>query len=109
MKIENIRQTVLGLLTLFSMYLYAVANDPITKRVIVQKIDLLDIELEEKRTIHYLNTLRKEAGLIPLNVSNILNSAAKNHANYLVKHHKIGHYEDENKIGYTGKQSVVFM
>ena len=103
MKIENIRQTVLGLLMLFSIYLYAVTNDPITERVIIQKIDLLDIELEEKRTIHYLNTLRKEAGLIPLNVSNILNSAAKNHANYLVKHHKIGHYEDENKIGYTGK------
>ena len=103
MKKQNIRQTILGLLTLFSMYIYAVANDPTIPKITVQKSALLDINLEEKRTLYYLNKLRKEAGLIPLNPNNKLNSAAKNHANYLMTHHKIGHYEDENRSGYTGE------
>ena len=103
MKRETIRQSILGLLTLLSMYLYAIASDPVIPRVIVQKSPLLNVDLEEKRTLNYLNTLRKKAGLIPLNLNSKLNNAAKNHANYLMKHRKIGHYEDENRSGYTGK------
>jgi uncharacterized protein YkwD len=100
---QNIRQTILGLLTLFSMYLYAIENNPRSETMRVKKTALIDISLEEKRTMYYLNTLRKEAGLIPLNQNSLLESSAKNHANYLVLNHRIGHYEDENKTGYTGK------
>jgi len=100
---QNIRQSILGLLTLFSMYLYAIANNPNSQTMRVEKSLLLDISLEEKRTMYYLNKLRKEAGLVPLNRNIILESSAKNHANYLVRNHRIGHYEDENKTGYTGE------
>ena len=85
------------------MYLYAIANNPNSKTMRVEKSLLLDISLEEKHTMYYLNKLRKEAGLIPLNRNIILESSAKNHANYLVLNHRIGHYEDENKTGYTGE------
>lgn len=97
------RQSILGILTLFSMYIYAIASNPIAPQVIVQKSPLLDVNLEEKRTLNYLNQLRKESGMIPLNLNLKLNNAARNHANYLMEHHKIGHYEDENSSGYTGK------
>ena len=85
------------------MYIYAIANDFSSPKVVIKKIALMDIDLEEKRTVNYLNMLRKEAGLIPFNVNSVLTSAAKNHADYLIKHHTIGHYEDKNRSGYTGK------
>jgi len=102
---QNIRQTILGLLTLFSMYIYAVANTSSSSpnRVTAKKIALLDVDLEEKRTLNYLNKIRKGAGLIPLNSRTELLSAARNHAKYLMQNHRIGHYEDENRSGYTGK------
>jgi len=100
---QTIRQTILGALTLFSAYIYATIETPKNPQVVIEKIALLDTDLEEKRTLYYLNKLRKEAGLIPLNLNSKLNHAAKNHANYLMKHHRIGHYEDENLSGYTGK------
>ena len=99
---ENIRQTILGVLTLFSVYIYATVELPVNSKLIVKKIALLDTDLEEKRTLFYINKLRKEAGLIPLTINSKLKSAAKNHANYLMLHHQIGHYEDENQSGYTG-------
>ncbi len=99
---QNIRQTILGLLTLFSIYLYATTDNPSSKTMRVKKIALIDTSLEEKRTINYLNTIRKEAGMIPLNRNSILESSARNHANYLMINHQIGHYEDKNKTGYTG-------
>ena len=100
---QSIRQTILGLLTLFSIYLYAITDNPRSQTTRVKKIALLDTSLEEKRTMYYLNKIRKEAGMIPLNRNSLLESSAKNHANYLVLNHQIGHHEDENKTGYTGE------
>jgi hypothetical protein len=69
----------------------------------IKKPSLIDISLEEKRTLFYLNQLRKKSGLIPLNINSSLQSASKNHANYLIANHQIGHYENKNRSEYTGE------
>jgi len=63
----------------------------------------MNIEQEEKEALSYLNTLRKGAGLIPFSAQPQLKLAAKNHATYLINNHTIGHYEESNKSGFTGK------
>jgi hypothetical protein len=63
----------------------------------------------------YFNKIRKQAGLIELEVNGILEESAKNHSNYVVLHSDdwkdqgyindkgiTGHNEEEGKEGYTG-------
>ncbi len=99
----NILHTlIMGLLTIFSAYLYILADTPIPQTIIVKEEPLINVKLEEKESLKYLNYLRVNAGLIPLKLNSHLKDAAKNHANYLINNYIIGHYEDKNKIGYTG-------
>ncbi|MDM5271821.1 CAP domain-containing protein [Sulfurovum sp. zt1-1] len=58
---------------------------------------------EEIRALDYLNTVRQNSGLIPLKENKLLNRAALSHANYLVLQQKLGHIEQYNHKGYTGK------
>ena len=100
---KNILHTlIMGLLTIFSAYLYILADTPIPQTIIVKEEPLINVKLEEKESLKYLNYLRVNAGLIPLTLNSHLKDAAKNHANYLINNSIIGHYEDKNKIGYTG-------
>ncbi len=102
---KNIIQTIImGLLTLLSAYLYLLADtSSISPKIIVKEEPDVHINIEQKNALNYLNKLRIGAGLIPLTENNKLENAAKNHANYLIKNHTIGHFEDKNSIGYTGK------
>ncbi len=101
---NRIRITVWGLVSLSAGYVYLLAGTtPISQNIIIREEPLIDIELEQGRTLRYLNELRVGAGLVPLVLNKKLEHAAKNHASYLIKNGLIGHYEDENKIGYTGK------
>lgn len=50
----------------------------------------------------YLNSLRKNSGLVALKTNTLLQKAAKNHARYLIRHQNGGHYEDQKKAGFTG-------
>ena len=50
---------------------------------------------EKTDGLNYLNTLRTGAGLIPLAWNSSLETAAQNHADYLVLHNLFGHYENE--------------
>ncbi|HHB93584.1 MAG TPA: CAP domain-containing protein, partial [Campylobacterales bacterium] len=98
-----IHAIIMGLLTLFSAYLYLLADAPIAQKIIIKENPTIDIQKEERQTLEYLNQLRKGVGLIPLVNNNRLKNSAKNHAKYLIKNALIGHFEDKNIIGYTGK------
>ncbi|NOZ90297.1 MAG: CAP domain-containing protein [Epsilonproteobacteria bacterium] len=102
---KNIIHTiVMGLLTLFSAYLYLLADTPsISQKIIIKENPTVEIYKEQNKALDYLNKIRVGAGLIPLSSNNKLAKAAKNHAIYLIENNTIGHYEDKNKIGYTGE------
>jgi hypothetical protein len=53
--------------------------------------------------LSYLNTLRQNAGLIPLTPNRELAKAAKAHARYLVRQQQNGHYEKKGRSGYSGR------
>jgi uncharacterized protein YkwD len=94
---------IMGLLTIFSAYLYIIADTTPTKHTVVIKEEpLIHIDREENETLKYLNYLRVNSGLVPFKLNSHLKEAAKNHANYLIDNSLIGHYEDSNRTGYTG-------
>jgi len=100
---KNSRILLLGTITLFSMYLYFLSANNIPQKPIQKSISLLNTQQEERLALGYLNQLRIGAGLIPFKFHTILNKASENHANYLIKNHTYGHYEESNKSGFTGK------
>ena len=100
---NRIRITVWGLVSLSAGYVYLLAETtPIGQNIIIKENPLIDIEMEQGRTLQYLNKLRVGAGLIPLVLNKKLESAAKSHASYLIKNGLIGHYQDKNRKGFTG-------
>jgi len=100
---NTIHAIIMGLLTLFSAYLYILADAPIPQKIIVKENPSIDIPVEQKKALSYLNKLRIGVGLIPLVTNHKLATSAKNHANYLIQNGIIGHYEEKNKLGYTGE------
>ena len=100
--IKNLRTLILGTITLFTIYLYFLSANPTTKTIKIKIIPNMNIEHEEKEALAYLNSLRKGAGLIPFTSQKNLILASKNHANYLINNHSIGHYEESNRSGFTG-------
>ena len=93
---------MMALLTLITIYFYILADAPI-KNIIIKETPLIDIPLEENRSLDYLNRIRVNSGLVPFKLNHKLKKASQNHAKYLIENHIIGHYEDSKKIGYTGK------
>ena len=66
---------------------------------------LLAISLEansSKEGLTYLNTLRKNAGLITLKNNTSLAKSASSHAKYLIRNQTNGHYEKRGRYSYTG-------
>ncbi|MCK4441294.1 MAG: CAP domain-containing protein [Sulfurovaceae bacterium] len=98
---NTIYTIIIGLLILFSAYL--LINTFISQKIIIKENPTINIKMEQKRTLYYLNKIRTGVGLIPLVNNYKLATAAKNHANYLIQNRTIGHYEQKDKIGYTGK------
>jgi uncharacterized protein YkwD len=72
------------------------------KEPITPTLQTINTQQEESLALSYLNQLRQGTGLIPFNSHKILNTATKNHANYLITNHTYGHYEESNKSGFTG-------
>jgi hypothetical protein len=58
---------------------------------------------ENQSALHYLNSIRQDAGLIKFKSNKKLDKAAASHASYLVRQQKNGHYEKKGWKGYTGK------
>jgi hypothetical protein len=99
-----VRITVWGLVSLSVGYVYLLAEaTPLKPRIIIKENPLIDGDIESKKTLEYLNQLRVGAGLIPLVANKKLESAAKNHATYLIENGLIGHYEQSDRVGFTGK------
>jgi hypothetical protein len=73
------------------------------QRIFLKENPIIDIDIEEKKALEYLNYIRVNTGLIPLKENLYLKKAAKNHAKYLVQNRTIGHFEDINRSGFTGK------
>ena len=103
MKKQTLRYTVLSLLTFLSTCLYLFANTNLPQDECPKKSLDLNTEVEADHSLAYLNQLRLGAGLIPLTENISLGLAAQNHADYLIKNKKIGHYEEAKYRGYTGE------
>jgi len=104
METKNRRTILLGTLTLLLIYLYFLFEQTTHKPTkLIDKISNIDTQQEEQKALIYLNKLRQGAGLIPFSSTDILNTATKNHANYLIKNLSYGHYEEPHKEGFTGK------
>ncbi len=67
------------------------------QRIFLKENPIIDIDIEEKKALKYLNYIRVNTGLIPLKENLYLKKAAKNHAKYLVQNRTIGHFEDTNR------------
>jgi len=100
---KNLRTILLGVVALLSIYIYFLSAQTSKQEKPIIKHIMIDHKKEERQALTYLNKLRQGAGLIPLSSSKILNHASKNHANYLIGNHSYGHYEDQNKSGFTGE------
>ncbi len=101
---KNLRTYILGLLTLFSLYIYYLSETNLKSltNIIIKDVPLLKIQKEEQAALNYLNKLRKGAGLVPFTSQNQLKTAAHNHGDYLIKNNAIGHFQDANKTLFTG-------
>jgi len=100
---NNLQTILLGVITLLVVFLYFLSAQPLVKlQKNYQNIFINPIK-EEKKALTYLNELRQGAGLIPFNSNDILKRASRHHVNYLIKNHTYGHYEDQNRSGFTGK------
>jgi uncharacterized protein YkwD len=52
--------------------------------------------------LNYLNSLRNQAGMVSLNINNILSTAALNHSIYMKINNIFSHSETESDPGFTG-------
>ncbi len=99
---NNLHTFIMGILTLFALYLYFLSAEPLSSQITIKEFSTLNIEQEEQNTLNYLNKLRTKAGLIPFQSHKILAKASKNHANYLIHHLTYGHKEDKKFKDFTG-------
>ncbi|MBU1668255.1 CAP domain-containing protein [bacterium] len=99
---KNKRTFLLGLVALFSVYLYTLSATTIPNQILIKDAPTIDSKKEEQAALDYLNRLRTGAGLIEFSSNTLLKNAAKNHADYLTQHNTFGHFEENNKGGFTG-------
>ncbi len=57
---------------------------------------------EHTQALTYLNQLRNGTGMISFALDANLNTAAQNHANYMLSNSVFGHYETSGNTDYTG-------
>jgi len=100
---KQLHTFIMGLLTLFSVYLYYLSAEPLLPTVTIKKNTLLNVANEEQKALNYLNKLRHGAGLLPFTQQEQLNVAARNHANYLTNHSLYGHVESKKHQDFTGE------
>ena len=99
---NNLHTFIMGMLTLFAIYLYFLSAEPLPSQVTIKEFSTLNIKQEESTSLQYLNKLRTKAGLIPFQLHKTLTKAAKNHANYLTNHLTYGHKEEKKFKDFTG-------
>jgi uncharacterized protein YkwD len=100
---KQLHTFIMGSFTLFAIYLYYVSATPVPSQLTIKDVPSINVQEEEKNALNYLNELRMGAGLIPFQSQKQLNTAAKNHANYLTDHLTYGHKEEAQHKDFTGK------
>ncbi len=100
---KQLHTFIMGAFTLFAIYLYYVSAKPITPKLTIKEAPTLNIKYEETNALNYLNKLRQGAGLIPFTSNAQLNTASRNHADYLTHHLTYGHREDAKYKDFTGE------
>jgi len=100
---KQLHTFIMGLLALFSIYLYYLSAEPILPTVTIKKNTLINVNNEEQKALNYLNHLRQGAGLVSFISQKQLKIAAKNHAKYLTDHSLYGHKESSKIQGFTGE------
>ncbi len=100
---QKIDTFIMGILTLFSIYLYHLSASPISPTIEIKKTPLIQVVTEEKKALNYLNELRQGAGLVPFKSQKELKLAAKSHADYLTNHLTYGHREEAKYSDFTGE------
>jgi uncharacterized protein YkwD len=101
---NNLRTYILGILTLFSIYIYYLSENNLKAltNIIIKDVPTIETQKEEQAALNYLNELRKGAGLVAFTSQEQLKTAARNHGDYLIENDTIGHFQDENKTLFTG-------
>ena len=75
------------------------------------KLTKITNEVQKKEIYKYFNMMRTQAGMIPLNINDILEKSAKSHSYYIELHEKelkglSFHHEIEGKKGFSGVKSL---
>ena len=98
------RIIIWGLILVVSAMAYSKVNqqEPLLEEVIQKEVLALDFDREKIYLLDYLNELREASGLVKFSTSSILEESAGNHANYIIENGKISHYENEDKLCFTG-------
>jgi hypothetical protein len=73
------------------------------QEIIEKEALLLDYDMEKIYALEYLNELREAVGLVPFSTSALLEKSAQNHAHYIIENNEPSHYENVNKLAYTGE------
>ncbi len=63
----------------------------------------ISVDNLQEDAIIYLNSLRQKAGMVPFASETHLESAAKNHASYLIANNAFSHNEIQNRALFTGE------
>ncbi|CAA6826056.1 MAG: Putative periplasmic protein [uncultured Sulfurovum sp.] len=100
---KQLHTFIMGSFTLFAIYLYYLSATPLPPQLTIKDVPSIDVNNQEQKALTYLNTLRKGAGLVPFHSQTQLNTAAKNHANYLTNHLTFGHREEPQHPDFTGE------
>jgi len=100
---KKLHTFIMGAFTLFAIYLYYLSAPPVLPQLQIKDVPSINVQTQEVNALNYLNELRTGAGLIPFESQKQLNTAARNHANYLTNHLTFGHKEDVEHKDFTGE------
>ncbi len=99
-----IRILIWGLVLVVSAMAYTKVNhiNPLPQEVIQKEALALDYDMEKIYALDYLNELRSAVGLVEFSTSSLLEQSAENHARYIIENDEPSHYEQANKVAFTG-------
>ncbi|MFT7880485.1 MAG: CAP domain-containing protein [Sulfurimonas sp.] len=85
-----------------TLYLHLPAPDSSDKEPTLIEPEPLNYDFQRSQALHYLNRLRNATGLIPLQREPILETAAQNHARYLIENDQLSHTQIRTDKSFTG-------
>ncbi len=99
---KNIIRLIFIFIIAYLLFVTYQKKSQIITTITVKEAPLLNIYDEKQDALEYLNTLRKNSGMVAFYTNDKLELSAQNHAKYLIKNDKIGHFQIEGKAEFTG-------